>query len=70
MPVYEYQCEKCENIYEEQRKISEYKHPFYCACDGNKNECKLIINSALSIRKGAGLYSVDRGKVSVLKGDD
>jgi putative FmdB family regulatory protein len=70
MPCYSYKCESCGEIYEEIRKIDSYKDPFYCSCNGQEKECRLILSSDQVIRKGGGLYSLDFGKPPILRDED
>jgi len=62
MPLYEYQCSKCGNVFEVIQKYSDAplkKHP---GCGGKVE--KLISASAFQL-KGSGWYATDYGKGGV-----
>jgi len=62
MPLYEYQCSKCGNVFEVIQKYSDTplkKHP---GCGGKVE--KLISASAFQL-KGSGWYATDYGKGGV-----
>jgi putative FmdB family regulatory protein len=54
MPIYEYQCEACQDIIEAQQRLSETPLTTCPACTGNLK--KLISRSSFQL-KGGGWYS-------------
>lgn len=59
MPFYEYGCSQCESIEEIICSIKEREEKIFHCPKCNKPLDKLL--SATSIRKGAGLFSIDTG---------
>ena len=57
MPIYEYECPKCSEIKELLLKLSEIQEDQLCEVHNIKME--KVIKSAYSVRKGAGMYSID-----------
>jgi putative FmdB family regulatory protein len=59
MPIYEYACTKCENIFEEWLKFSEERESAACPrCGG---EARRIISNTAFVLKGGGWYVTDYG---------
>ena len=58
MPIYEFECEECKRIEESPQKIDDP------APECHHKPMKRLISGAPSIRKGAGLYSLDIGSSS------
>ena len=56
MPIYEYQCQKCHNIFEVFHKIDEGVNP---ACPKCMAEARRIISATNFILKGSGFYVND-----------
>ncbi len=54
MPIYEYECAKCENVFEAQQKMSEAPLSSCPSCDGPVK--KLISTSSFAL-KGGGWYT-------------
>ena len=59
MPIYEFQCNDCEGIFEEMRRITDDTLPGCPACQ-SENVRKLISLSAFHL-KGTGWYVTDYG---------
>ena len=60
MPIYEYECKKCNHIFEQLRKITDPSKTAACPCCGLKSKRK--ISPAGFILKGKGFYSTDYKK--------
>jgi putative FmdB family regulatory protein len=59
MPIYEYNCSKCENVFEEWLKFSEERESMPCPrCGG---EARRIISNTAFVLKGGGWYVTDYG---------
>jgi putative FmdB family regulatory protein len=58
MPIYEYHCNKCDDIFEELIRMSDPNPP--CPKCGEKNVEKLISRSSFHL-KGGGWYVTDYG---------
>lgn len=56
MPIYEYQCQKCNEVFEIFHKIDEDCQP---ACPKCLGRAKKLISAASFILKGAGFYVND-----------
>lgn len=61
MPIYEYQCGKCETVIEQIHGINE-KPAVKCPSCGGKAARKM--SSGAFVLKGSGWYSTDYGKKS------
>jgi putative FmdB family regulatory protein len=61
MPIYEYRCEKCGNIFEVLQRFSDDPVKIHEACGGAVE--KLISHSAFQL-KGSGWYQTDYAKSS------
>jgi putative FmdB family regulatory protein len=59
MPIYEFQCNNCEGIFEEMRRITDDSLPGCPSCESD-NVRKLISLSAFHL-KGTGWYVTDYG---------
>lgn len=59
MPIYEYQCEKCENRFEMLQKITAEPLKECPECGGPVNK---LISSTSFILKGGGWYATEYGK--------
>lgn len=59
MPLYEYKCEKCGNVFEIIQKYSDALLTTHAGCGGNVE--KLLSASAFSL-KGSGWYATDYAK--------
>ena len=59
MPIYEYQCEKCENRFEMLQKITADPLKECPECGGSVNK---LISSTSFILKGGGWYATEYGK--------
>lgn len=58
MPTYEFQCDKCEEVFELRLGMNEEEHPDTCMnddCDGNLE--KLISGGMGIVFRGPGFYS-------------
>jgi putative FmdB family regulatory protein len=62
MPIYEYQCEGCGEVFEETQKISDPPLKKHAAC-GSKKVKKLISSTSFQL-KGSGWYVTDYKKPS------
>lgn len=58
MPLYDYKCEKCGEIFEIQQRITEEPLKFCPKCQG---PFKRLISSAGIIFKGSGFHVTDYG---------
>ena len=56
MPIYEYQCQKCHNIFEVFHKVDKEVNP---ACPKCLAEARKIISATNFILKGSGFYVND-----------
>ena len=56
MPTYEYQCEKCQRVFEVRQRITE---PALSTCDVCGGRVKRLLSSAPFILKGEGWYVTD-----------
>src|SRR6516225_6830281 len=56
MPTYEYQCLKCERVFEIRQRISE---PALTVCDVCGGEVRRLLSAAPFILKGEGWYVTD-----------
>ncbi len=56
MPIYEYQCQKCKEVFEIFHKIDEECNP---ACPKCLGKAKKLISATNFILKGAGFYVND-----------
>ena len=56
MPTYEYQCGKCQRIFEVRQRISE---PALTTCDVCGGEVRRLLSPAPFILKGGGWYVTD-----------
>src|SRR6185436_15549847 len=59
MPLYEYKCEKCGNVFETIQKYSDAPLTTHAGCGGKVE--KLLSASAFSL-KGSGWYATDYAK--------
>ena len=59
MPVYEYTCPNCQNIFEEWLKVSEAAESAPCPKCGGK--ARHIISNTAFVLKGGGWYVTDYG---------
>ena len=59
MPVYEYTCPNCQNIFEEWLKISETTESALCPKCGS--QARHIISNTAFVLKGSGWYVTDYG---------
>ena len=59
MPIYEYQCEKCENQFEMLQKITAEPLKECPECGGPVHK---LVSSTSFILKGGGWYATDYGK--------
>ena len=67
MPIYEYQCQKCSNIFEVFHKIDEEFNP---ACPKCLAGARRIISATNFILKGSGFYVNDYPSESRKKGKE
>ena len=65
MPIYEYQCQKCHNIFEVFHKIEEEVNP---VCPKCLSEARRIISATNFILKGSGFYVNDYPSESRMEG--
>lgn len=56
MPTYEYQCEKCQRVFEVRQRITE---PALSTCDVCGGRVKRLLSPAPFILKGEGWYVTD-----------
>ena len=56
MPTYEYQCEKCQRVFEVRQRITE---PALSTCDVCGGHVKRLLSPAPFILKGEGWYVTD-----------
>ena len=56
MPTYEYQCEKCQRVFEVRQRITE---PALTTCEVCGGHVKRLLSSAPFILKGEGWYVTD-----------
>ena len=56
MPTYEYQCDKCQRVFEVRQRISE---PALTTCDACGGAVKRLLSPAPFILKGGGWYVTD-----------
>ena len=56
MPTYEYQCEKCQRVFEVRQRITE---PPLSTCDACGGRVKRLLSPAPFILKGEGWYVTD-----------
>ena len=56
MPTYEYQCEKCQRVFEIRQRITE---PALTTCEVCGGHVKRLLSSAPFILKGEGWYVTD-----------
>lgn len=57
MPLYDYQCEKCNAVFEVERKMSD-THRQKCSACGSAKTVK-VFNAAGIVFKGSGFYVTD-----------
>lgn len=62
MPLYDYKCGKCGQVFEVQQKITEEPLKFCPLCKG---PIKRLISAAGIIFKGSGFHVTDYGKKEV-----
>ena len=67
MPTYEYQCEKCERVFEVRQRITEPPLTSHEACGGR---VKRLLSPAPFILKGEGWYVTDYPSASRKKAMD
>lgn len=67
MPIYEYQCKKCNNIFEVFHKIDKEFNP---ACPRCLGQTRRIISPTNFILKGSGFYVNDYPSESKRKGKE
>ena len=68
MPIYEYQCPQCQNVFEEWLKASEMTDTYACPqCGG---EARHIMSHTSFVLKGGGWYVDDYGYRKGLTGED
>jgi putative FmdB family regulatory protein len=56
VPTYEYQCNKCQRVFEVRQRISE---PALTTCDACGGEVRRLLSPAPFILKGGGWYVTD-----------
>jgi putative FmdB family regulatory protein len=56
VPTYEYQCDKCQRVFEVRQRISE---PSLTTCDACGGAVKRLLSAAPFILKGGGWYVTD-----------
>ena len=56
MPTYEYQCDKCQRIFEVRQRISE---PALTTCEACGGEVRRLLSATTFILKGGGWYVTD-----------
>jgi putative FmdB family regulatory protein len=61
MPLYDYQCSKCQHVVEVRHGFND---PYTEACPACGGEMKRLINPAPIIFKGSGFYVTDSRKSS------
>ena len=61
MPIYEYQCEKCQQQFDVLQKITDDPLTLCEACGG---ELRKLVSSTSFILKGGGWYATDYGNRS------
>jgi len=66
VPIYEYQCQKCNNIFEVFHKLDEESNP---ACPECLAQARRIISPSNFILKGSGFYVNDYPSESRKKGE-
>jgi len=66
MPIYEYQCAKCGNVFEVMQKFSDAPLKKHEKCGGKVS--KLISRSGFQL-KGGGWYVTDYGRSGAVKED-
>lgn len=66
MPIYEYQCQQCRNIFEVFHKVEEQINPACPRCFG---QARRIISASNFILKGSGFYVNDYPSESRKKSD-
>lgn len=59
MPIYEYKCPQCGNIFEEWLKVSEAEET--AACPACRAQAQHIISNTSFVLKGGGWYVTDYG---------
>ena len=59
MPVYEYACSNCQNVFEKWLKVSEITETAFCPKCGN--QAQHIISNTAFVLKGGGWYVTDYG---------
>ncbi|MEK7590595.1 MAG: zinc ribbon domain-containing protein [Patescibacteria group bacterium] len=59
MPVFDFQCKKCQTVFEHTRPFGSKEHPRCPAC-GSKRTEKLLTPPAIHF-KGGGFYKTDSG---------
>ncbi len=62
MPVYEYHCHKCDEVFQVKQRISDDKLTTHESCGG---ELERLISSTSFVLKGGGWYKTDYGAPSV-----
>ena len=58
MPIYEYECGNCHEVFEMNQKVSD-PAPSYCPACGKEGELSKIISRASFRLTGGGWYSTD-----------
>jgi putative FmdB family regulatory protein len=66
MPIYEYQCSKCGNVFEVMQKFSDAPLKKHAKCGGKVE--KLISRSGFQL-KGGGWYATDYARSGAVKED-
>jgi putative FmdB family regulatory protein len=66
MPIYEYQCSKCGNVFEVMQKFSDAPIKKHAKCGGRVE--KLISRSGFQL-KGGGWYATDYARAGAVKED-
>lgn len=66
MPIYEYQCQQCRNIFEVFHKVEEEINP---ACPRCLGQARRIISASNFILKGSGFYVNDYPSASRKKAE-
>lgn len=64
MPVYEYRCHKCDEVFQVKQKMSDDKLTTHESCGG---ELERLISSTSFVLKGGGWYKTDYASPSAAK---
>ena len=67
MPLYDFKCSKCDEIFEKNLHIGFKTKPKCPKCNSSKAVSKLITAPSGIIFKGSGFYSTDSRKTTVKK---